>query len=248
MNFRALIVCVCASVVVFAQDIPTGFVFKQESAHFKVFSKQEDSSIFDIAKRAETVYVQVTKDLNYTPSDKINIFVFTSVDAHHKYLWSEPKPNFIIGSAAKGNICIVSPTNSGPVHNYQSSILFLGVTVASAIISEMSHKLNRPKWFDLGFGLYEAFDGKIISSYEGNLKSAVLTGQVPVFNELNSANQFFYSCAYSLVEFLIQRHGISAIQALARDFSAFEQVIGMSQEAFYAQWLEHAKKQFLQKN
>ncbi len=246
-NYSLLfVVCAFLSKVFCAGDIPAGFALRQESEHFNVFSQQEDVSIPDIVKRSEDVYQQVTKDLAFMPADKINIFVFPSVDAYHKHFgFAASMPSLIVcGERNDGNVYLVSPTNSGPKHDYQSSISFLGSPITKALMHNISKKQSLPEWFYYGFGLYEAFGGRLIPSYEEKLKLAVSTGQVLTLNQFDYLSNFHGQCAYSLVEFLVQRHGMSAIPALVRDFGNFEKIVGVSQETFYANWLEHVKKQF----
>ncbi len=242
MNYRtifALTLIITCSQSLVAQK----FSLKQESEHFKVFTQQEDSSIADVLKRVEEIYPQATTHLNYVPSEKATIFIFPSVEKFHQYFDMHQAPAFLTSRVQNGNVYITSPSNPGTYHTYQSIINRLGGTIVRAFISNMPKATALPYWFGTGFGLYEAFNGQIIDLYAQELKAAAIENGFLAFDQLaNPAHPLASICAYSLVEFLIQQHGIAVIPALVRDFSKFEQITKLSQEAFYAQWVEHIKK------
>jgi len=224
---------------------PANFALKSESKHFKIFTQQEDSSVPDVLNRAEEVYAQVTKHLNYAPSEKIDIMIFPSVESHHQYFNMQQAPAFLTSRVQNGSVFMVSPSNPGTYHTYQSLINRLGGAIVRSLIDKMPKTSKLPYWLTTGLGLYEAFNGQIIELYAQELKTAVAHNQFLAFEQLaNPTHPLASISAYSMAELLIQQHGMTAIPTLVRDFSKFEQIAGLSQEAFYAQWLAYIKKQY----
>lgn len=142
-------------------------------------------------------------------------------------------PSWYIGTNTSDRVMIVSPSNPGPSHTRES--------VEQAAVHEYVHVLTYRRnreldyWLMEGIALYLAEQTPEVGSVAG---AADLTwGEYRNTNAVQFANVGGYSLAWTLIDYIQERHGWQTVIALTQPGATYQSVLGVSEREFFDRWL-----------
>lgn len=219
----------------------------KETNRYIVYCMSSDQKNADIMiEKGEAFIEELSNDFKHTYSKKMNLYIYPDLVSFHKAINSPNAPDWVIGCHG-GNISkIVSPSNPGPVHSYESILLSERSGLVTAYIyDKYSNNDSIPRWLHQGVALYKA---GFYSPEKVTLDLTHDIAKLPSLEQLESikkednaltfskVNGFYVS--FSLVEFIIQKWGWESVLNLLENYSNFEKVFGLSKKEFQEQWLE----------
>jgi nucleoside 2-deoxyribosyltransferase len=211
-----------------------------ETDHFKLYCMANDKeSAQKVLEVSEKNFSKLSTDFKYEYSTKINLYVFSSVQAHHDAIGESNAENWLVNFVDKdtNSFFTVSPDNPGSYHTAKNILRLNIVGLTDLFVMDINP--TTPGWLCLGVGLWMA--GLVqeagLSELAGN------HALIPSFQQLkghakeHDTQRIWQNCAYSVVEFINHRWGWEKILALLADFSSFERILGLTQEAFRHEWI-----------
>lgn len=227
-------------------SIPDFLDFYLSSKHFELYSSKSDSSILnDLSKVLEKNYMRITKNLKTKFSKKISVLIYPNIESFHEAIFLPNAPDWTVGAAGINELKMVSPSNPGSIHTYESLML--------AIVHELVHTtvlnirkakglVGLPKWLNEGYAFYEAsqMTENMRKTVKSNSQKNPLTwaqlnrANTTVFGEING-----YAVSTSIIEFLIQRYGLDNLIELIISPENIEAIYGLSKKQLEKQWLQY---------
>jgi hypothetical protein len=230
---RKLFVAFLVSVQWLIGEVPP-LDHKIASEHFQLACSDDDVSIAStLIENAERAYAKYAIDFQQTPDRPIELFVYPSVEAFQEAMGLHNAPRWMVAHATDHSIHIVSPSNPGPAHNKKNLTMILRLEVAEAFINNLSMSVNPPHWLHFGFAANEA--GYFFKRLSSSVPSLELL-EKPDGEEFGNAGGYQWS--YLFVSYIETKYGKEKVLQLLRNADRFEEIIGLSQEQLYQQWLQ----------
>ncbi len=200
------------------------------SAHFVLKGDQQLAQ--SILRTAEKCAEKLARDFQQDLSGSIKITVYPNCKALHEAIARPDAPDWLVGhySLELRTISIVSPLNPGTQHTYESIFRTLHHQITNAFIFDVC-TAQVPAWLRIGLAMRESGQSANIPACE--TIPTVEELEDPCFEFLVRRNGFTWS--YYFVAFLDFRYGWDKVLELARDYSSFEEILGISKAEFRSQ-------------
>jgi hypothetical protein len=235
---RVLAVFVLVVIVNFAPMTTRGMPGMKEY-HFngiRVLARPADSTNAErLAARINRQASLVAEALDMADNEGIGIIVYPShKDLHRKTIGFAGAflPDWFIGDNTRHWVLITSPGNPGPVHSRES--------VEQAAVHEYVHvltdRINKGLgyWLKEGIALYLAGQEPSMSAVQRY--AAITWEEYSRPNALQFAEVGGYTLAYTLVQYITERHGWDAVVSLVPAGASIEQALGLSPRGLFDEW------------
>jgi hypothetical protein len=220
--------------------------FQSDSPHFDFYSDGSDQDVLaDLAKTLESAYSRITDHMQTEFDKKIHVCIYPDLKAFHDAIFFPDAPEWVVGAASENELKIVSPSNPGSAHTYQS--------LMQAIVHELTHTIvlnvrdqnlaGLPKWLNEGYAFYEA--NQLTDTMRKSLKSTTKKGNLPSWEQLNEAGTVAfgemggYGFSASIIEFLVQTYGFEKLKEVILAPEKMESIYGISEKALEKEWIKY---------
>lgn len=207
--------------------------------HFKFLCVEKDiSCLEEFSLELENNYDRITDDLNYKLKEKVEVRIYPDIDSFHfEVMGSYNYPNWMVGKAGFNFINIVSPLNPGGFHTYNSLLKTVVHEFTHVVVNQINPK-GISRLLHEGVASYEA--RQMDSEKKNIIANSIYEDKVPSIKKLESDfnGNDGYTFAYTIVEFMINRYGISKLNELIRNSKEFEAIFNITEEDFEKQWFE----------
>lgn len=178
--------------------------------------------------------------VRHEPSTRISIEVYPDLPTFHLAVGEPDAPDWFMGVTEHNTIKIASPLHPGPAHTYESILKSTVHLFTMWLVKDRNPAA--PKWLYQGVGGYAA--GLMTREYINvMLTDPVQRGQFPSFSDLEdhswdfeTKRGFEFSC--TLAEFVLQRYGADALQAIIANPRDYERAFRCSESELHQQWKE----------
>ena len=187
---------------------------------------------------------RVTSKYNHQPSQKIVIEIYPDLQAFHHAVGEPGAPGWFMGTYEGHILKIVSPLNPGPDHTYESILKGAVHLFTMWLIEDINP--SAPKWIRQGIGGYEA--KQMTKDYiKSSTEDAIRNLAIPSFDDLDNDTWDFetmkgFQFSYMMVEFVMDRYGIDALNKVIRNPHDFEGIFKCTKPELYKQWVEYIKQ------
>ncbi len=237
----------CSLTSTSSNENKNGLSLKKESKYFKFYSNDKDVDyIDDLDSVLKDKYKSITKDLNISFKDKIEVEIYPDIDSLHNALGTPNGNHRIAGNGWNNNIKIVSPLNPGTVHDYKSILKVAAHEFAHVAICNINSDLNSiPVWLTEGFATYTSEE----VSMEGKsvIVHLVKENMLPTLNDLNTnfANiKWNYYISYSICDFFINTYGYEKLIQLIKSPMDIENITELSIENLEKKWISYINEHY----
>lgn len=214
---------------------------------FHYMADDQDVVRKDLADRLEGALPRITADLGRIDSGKIHVYVYPTLEQFHRTILMPEVPEWVVGRAlGRDQLHIVSPANPGPMHDTDSLLTIAVHELAHCITwSLVELTLDFPMWLYEGVALY----------YAGQYRNPktlpyIKTRSYPSLETLSDqrdlqAVEYVYDLGYTLVEFIIEHYGATALVDLLKSRGSIETAIGVSRKEFEDAWHRYIEDRYL---
>lgn len=212
-----------------------------ESAHCVVHDLSSDATARkEVVALIEEQYDTVTKDLNGTLHQKLQIYIYPSQEEFHKAMKWENAPAWYMGGVKEGAIHMVSLAVENNNHTPDSLRRLIIQRFAILILFEQLKRVENkpPFWLVRGLSVRATRNTPYWAPYLSDAALVIAKdlheNKVPELKLLDEKyGDVIYS--YCAVAYLIQHYGLDKVQALMQDFSRFTELTGVTLEEFEIQ-------------
>lgn len=185
--------------------------------NLKIYYKLQDKKIIaDIEKAAIEGYNKAIEyfDIhNYTK--EIIIYVYNSIEELHLDVFGVKKEEWEVSCGDDNLVKVVTPANSGKVHDYNTILEVISKSVADIILHD--NFKNIPKWLD-------------ITTYITGLNTETNTYSKPSIIRLKRDNYFNYSDCYFITRYIVETFGKDTIIKILKNPSKYNEILKLSDE------------------
>ncbi len=203
---------------------------------------------FFVVQLLEDAYQRIGAQLNYYPSENITTILYSDADFHEV----TQSPDWALG-VYDGKIRI-------PIGGLQEKTAALEEVVLHEYTHALIHQQTGgkcPAWLNEGLAQY--FAGESDARHEQNIRELLQGASVPPLRQLEAsfldlnarAASRAYTVSYTLVDYIIEEHGVYAVQRLlsevARDGEAEAALItalGMDYGGIQDEWLAYLARKY----
>lgn len=238
--------CVIA-VLLYIQFKPNPFPYTLESEHFTFhYTATDKGSIFQLRDKLEENHDRIVEDLKPLEMPKVQMNIYPNLAEFHKGINRKEAGNYLAGVALEPDkMSIVSPNFPGPEHSYDS--------IMKVAVHEFTHVVTNNLTAYLAFPsmswLYES-----IACYEADQfqdpkeMGSLLSGKYPTLAQLNKDTQLTYRLGYTIIEYIRDTWGMSAVRDLITSSGNMPAVLGKNEADFEKGWYEFVKGKYLKTN
>ncbi|MBI5345740.1 MAG: hypothetical protein HZB76_01165 [Chlamydiae bacterium] len=218
------------------------FSLYKETEHFQVFCEPQDQEASDVLlTNAEANFEKFSNDFQVFYTDKFKIMVYPNIQSFHEEIGMPDAPDWEVESDGDQTIKIVSPNEPGRVHNFKSIIRCGMAGLAELFIFEKYPKCEENRWLIVGAAFHEShfYIRPVVKEWLCDLKAknAAIPSVIQMEQNENNFDVDSYRANYALVEFIKEKWGWESVLKLLEDYSAFENIFGVSKEEFRDQWI-----------
>lgn len=220
-----------------------GLKLQSESEHFKFYCDDKDTkALRDLKKYLELAYPKITSDFKVKFDKKIDVKIYPDSTTFRNDSEVTDAPDWLVGTAAFGDIRIISPLNPPKEMEYLE-IIAISIHEFTHLVSQriLTTETRGIFWISDGISVYEA---KQIPGNKAKQKiyDEAVNNNLPKINQLEYAdykidNQYDY--AYSMVEYVVQKYGIDKLNGFIREKyldNDFMNTFGVSKDKFELGW------------
>jgi len=180
------------------------------------YKSQDERTIKDIEKAVIDGYNKVMEYFEALEFNKeISIYVYSNIEEFHLEVFGEKREEWGV-CLVEGNIIkIVSPENSGKVHNYNTILKILSKSVVDIILSYNFD--NIPKWLDM-------------ATYITGLNTETKTCSKPSIVKLNQRDYFNYSDSYFITRYIVENFGKNIVLEILKTPDKYNEILNLSDE------------------
>jgi len=243
-----------------------------ETAHFKVtYPEPLDPVARRVATLSETIYIRLTEDMQFTPSDKTEILLTDDSDFANGSATPVPYDAIRLFVTAPDDVSTLGDYDdwylSLVTHEY-THILHTGnisgaASVANRIIGRtLAPNSAQPRWFIEGLAVVMESDhtsgGRIRSTlFDTYIRADVLEDNFARLDQISSGAQrwpygnLFYLYGSRFLRWIADVYGKDTFAAISADYGAatipfginraIQRVTGRTYEDLYGAWHEHLK-------
>lgn len=236
--------CVIA-VLLYVQFKPNSFPYTLESEHFAFYYTETDkSSITQVRDKLEENYDRVVEELKPLEMRNIKVKIYPDQAAYRKGVDRPDSPDWVVGTAGKDELHMVSPNHPGPGKTYDT---MLGVAVHEFVHCVTFNLTSYTStgslsWLYESIAVYEA--GQFQNPQE--LQSLV-KGKYPTLKQLNQSTEEpnVYDVGYTIIEYIRDTWGMNAVRDLITSSGNLPAVLGKNEAEFEKGWYEYVKGKYL---
>lgn len=213
------------------------------SAHFKLFYTEADAKLADtILDQSEALYAALQHDFKHEYKHVTTLKMYPNIKQFHKAIGLKDAPAWLVSSSREGPYCesFVSPRALKADQSTDDIFWNIRVGLAQSFLQDkFPHPM--PAWLVTGIALFNA--GR---SYAKILEKLALNpSALPTMQQLDSISKDDWetfnnynggACSYSIAEFLNTTWDRDTTLELAGNYDRFNEILGVSKDAFYEQW------------
>lgn len=190
---------------------------KYEKANVVIYYRLLDKKVVeDIEKAIIFGYNKILEYLGIQNYDKkIVVYVYSSIEELHLDVFGEKKEEWGVCVANKNIIKVVSPTNPGEVHDYNTILEILSKVVADVILEDKFKDI--PKWLD-------------ITTYITKLNTDKNTNSKPSIIKLKNENYNNFSDCYFITRYIIETFGKNVVLEILKHPTKYNEILRLSDE------------------
>lgn len=216
------------------------------SANFDVYYVRGDQpaaqAVLDIL---EANQARITADLMPAKTGKYSVMIYPNLKALHKAMDMPDAPDWVVGTAwSDSEMRIVSPSHPGPSHSYASILKVAVHEFAHCVTMRLTAESDSAPciWLWESIALYQAGQSRDLASLP-----YMQTGQYPRFLEATDPSQstYIYQLGYSIADYIVHIWGKESIRKLVLNSGAVTEVLGITEDEFYAGWHAFVKANYL---
>jgi hypothetical protein len=156
-----LLLCICmlagCGTVSSSQTNNSDLKYKIKTKNFIIYySKSDKISVKDIAKVLDDNYYRITSQLECKPDKVFTVKIYPSLQDFHNGIGEPDAESWIVGTSIGDEIDMVSPLNSGKVHNYNDILQVAEHEFTHIITRNINPKALNIPWLCEGIATYEA--------------------------------------------------------------------------------------------
>ncbi len=232
------------AVLLYVQFKPNSFPYTLESEHFTFYyTKTDQDSIHQLRDKLEENYDRIVEDLKPAEMPRVQMNIYPNLAEFHEGINRKEAGNYLAGIAlGPDKMSIVSPNFPGPEHSYDS--------IMQVAVHEFTHVVTNNLTAYLAFPsmswLYES-----IACYEADQfqdpkrMGSLLSGKYPTLAQLNKDTQLTYRLGYTIIEYIRDTWGMSAVRDLITSSGNLPAVLGKNEAEFEKGWYEYVKGKYL---
>ncbi len=217
-----------------------------ESQHFRFYSFNKDvKCLNDLNKNLQENYKRISKDLNVSLKDKVDIEVYPDIQSFHNAIGAPMAPEWNVGTGWEGKIKMVSPLNPGKYHTYDTLMMVVVHEFTHVMVSQINSNLKDiPIWLNEGTAAFEA--KQMNNNIKQGLKKKIQNNEVPPLFSMNSQNlsDGGYAFSYTAVEYVVKNYGYNSLIKLIKSPSNLQEILGCSSEEFEKRWMDFLVKNY----
>lgn len=190
---------------------------KYEGKNLKIYFKSEDKEVLnDIENAVKSGYNSVVEYLGLSNYSKdIIIYVYSNVEEFHLDVFGEKKEEWLVSDADNNVLKIVSPANSGAVHDYNTMLEIISKSVADVVVCDNFKEL--PRWLD-------------ITTYITGLSIESSTNSKPRIKRFEDKNYFNFSDCYFITKYIVEKFGKNVVLKILNNPNSYNEILGLSDE------------------
>ncbi len=221
-----------------------------KTPHFTfLFSSSIDSlSIIGLSKALEGRYSKISSDLNTTPAENIEVNIYAQ-----RWRYIKASGHWGASGSVEGisKLHFVEDTWLDTEISKTAIHEFVHAVVLKLLIDGEPQPLNAerfdekfstfPIWLWEGVSVYEA-----AQFYDPNTLAYFSNGKYPQISELNrrSDGQKIYTCGYTMIEYILKKHGKDKLIELIGSYGDLQNVLGVTEEQFSNNWYRFVQKNY----
>jgi hypothetical protein len=258
-----------------ATDDPSLAWYTYETQHFKVtYPEPLDAIARRVATLSETIYVRLTEDMQFTPSDKTEILLTDDSDFANGNATPAPYDAIRLFVTAPDDVSTLGDYDDwylGLVTHEYTHILHTGnisgaAAIANRIIGRtLAPNSAQPRWIIEGLAVVQESDhtsgGRIRSTlFDTYLRADVLEDDFARLDQISSGAQrwpygnLYYLYGSRFLRWIADVYGKDTFTAISADYGAstipfginraIQRVTGRTYEELYDAWLEHLRMHY----
>lgn len=218
--------------------------FKQESNHFKFYSRDEDEKILDnLEKSLDDNYERISKDLGVKLERKVNVNIYPDIKSFHDVIGMSDAEDWLVGLARNGEILMVSPLNPGSVHTYDSLMKVIVHEYAHILVGEITN--DTYTYLNEGIAVVES--NQFDETMKEYLKYAIKLNKLPSIDDMEKKYSNLeqpYITSGGFVEFLVNNYGYDKVTKIIAEPKSLENVTELSKDKLFENWKEYITENY----
>lgn len=223
-----------------------GGVLNKETDHFKFFGDHVDHYIASLAKALEDNYERIVTDLRYPLTEKVVVYIHSNLQSFHSAIGLMNGPDWLRVSWIWEILHIVP--------NEYFNDLPADKAAVQALAGIITYKINpfAPNWLQQGIVAYEAkFSDKtrikeLITEKFSKNEISTVSLLASNYNSFLDNNEYVHSCAYTVVQFIVEKYGYEKLLLLLRSPYDFAGIFSCTEEEFSAMWFNFLKENYIE--
>lgn len=182
--------------------------------YYKLLDKQV---ICDIEKAVLDGYNKILEYFAIQYNKEIIVYVYSSIEELHLDVFGSKKEEWgVLCFGEHENIIkVVSPTNPGKVHDYDTILKIISKSVADAILNDNFKNILR--WFD-------------ITSYIVGLNTETSTNSDLSIIKFRDKNYYNFSDCYFITRYILEKFGKNALLEILKYPNKYNEILKLSDE------------------
>lgn len=217
-----------------------------ESQYFRFYSFNKDiKCLNDLNKNLQENYKRISKDLNVSIKDKVDIEIYPNIQSYHNAIGMPMAPAWNVGTGWEGKIKMVSPLNPGKYHTYDTLMQVVVHEFTHVMVSEINSSLKEiPLWLNEGTAVFEA--KQMNNNMKEGLKRKIQNNEIPPLFSMDPQNlsNGGYAFSYTAVEYVVKNYGYNALIKLIKSPSNLQEILGCSSKEFEKRWRDFLVKNY----
>lgn len=219
------------------KDDSNSVTFKKESDHFEFYSTDKDKEVLsDLEKALEDNYNRISEDLDVNLERKIKVNIYPDIEQFHNEVDMGSTEEWFVGAAKNGEIFMVSPLNSGSIHNYDSLLQVIVHEYTHIIVGEINNYTDT--YLNEGIAVVESkqVSDRAMKEY---LKYVTHSNKLPSIDDMknNYSNlEQPYAVSGGFVDFLLNKYGYEIVINIIKEPEKIENILGEDKQTLLEGW------------
>jgi hypothetical protein len=224
-------------------NVKTIAMVSEETEHFLLNFEEVDRLVaIEMGQLLEVKKPDIDRILNFENDGKTEVYIYPDQETLHgkKYgmIGKIIAPQWYIGDNIGEQVLLVSPSNPGPKHSYESVMTAAVHEYVHTVVYQINKKT--PKWINEGLAVYLAEQQPDFNSIDK--KYAPSFKNTHTSNPIKFGNMGGYEYSYTYMRFLDSQFGFEAVSTLLRNGLDYEAAFGYTEKELYDMWLVYLEK------